>query len=83
MRPKRSKAALEERRKRAVRLLKHHGVREVARLVGVTAGSVGRWKQRYAAGGIAALRAKPDRGSKPRLTATQQRRLVARPLQGA
>lgn len=82
MRPRQTKAELEARRKRAVRLLKTHGVREVARRVGVSPGSVERWKQQYERGGMAALKAKPDRGSAPRLTEAQQQRLVALLLKG-
>ncbi len=66
----------------AVRLLRTHGVREVARQVGVSPGSVERWKKLYESGGMAALKAKPDRGSAPRLTPEQQERLVERLLAG-
>lgn len=61
MRPRGSKAELEERPRTAVKLLKRYGVREVARRVGASPGSVERWKKMYETGGVRALRAKPDR----------------------
>lgn len=42
MRPRGSKAELEERRPTAVKLLKRYGAREVARRVGASPGSVER-----------------------------------------
>lgn len=82
MRPKQAKAQLEQRRRTAVRLLKRYGVREVARQLGVSPGSVERWKAAYEAGGPRALRAKPDTGSAPKLTAAQQTLLTALLLKG-
>lgn len=82
MRPRQTKAQLEQRRRKAVRLLKRYGVREVARQVGVSPGSVERWKTAYEGGGARALRAKPDPGSAPKLTATQQTQLVELLLDG-
>jgi len=82
MRPKGTKAALEQRRRTAIRLLRTHGVREVARQVGASPGSVERWKAMYEAGGTAALRAKPDRGPTPKLTPAQQAALVTILLAG-
>lgn len=82
MRPKRTKAALEQRRLKAVRLLRRYGLRDVARQLGVSPGSVERWKAAYEAGGVRALRAKPDTGSAPKLTATQQAQLVKLLLEG-
>jgi len=43
---------------------------------------VERWKAEYEAGGMAALRGKPDRGSAPKLTVEQQARLIALLLKG-
>lgn len=82
MRPRRTKAELERRRRTAVKLLRRFGVREVARQVGASPGSVERWQAQYDAGGWAALRAKPDRGSAGKLTAAQQAALVDALLAG-
>lgn len=83
MRPRKSKAELEERRRTAVKLLKRHGVREVARRVGVSPGSVERWKKMYEMGGAGALRAKPDLGASPKLSPSDQTRLTTLLLEGA
>ena len=82
MRPKGTKAQLERRRRKAVQLLRRYGVREVARRVHASPGSVERWKTQYATGGAAALRAKPDRGGPSKLTAAEQARLVELLLAG-
>ena len=83
MRPRGTKAELEERRKRAIRLLKRKvSMRETARAVGASLSSVERWKAEYQAGGMAALRAKPDRGGPSKLTAAQQARLIELLLEG-
>lgn len=83
MRPRRSKAELEERRRTAIKLLKRHGVREVARRVCVSPGSVERWKKMYEMGGAQALRAKPDIGAAPKLSSSDQARLTTLLLEGA
>lgn len=83
MRPRGSKAKLEERRRTAIKLLKQYGVREVARRVGASPGSVDRWKKMYEEGGVRALRAKPDRGAAPRLSPSDQARLTTFLLEGA
>lgn len=83
MRPRGSKAELEERRRTAVKLLRRYGVREVARRVGASPGSVERWKKMYEAGGARALRARPDRGATPKLSSSDQTRLTTLLLEGA
>jgi transposase len=78
MRPKGSAAQLEYRRQLGGKLLAQgKGVREVARLLEVAPSSVARWKQAQKRGGKRALQAKPHAGPKPRLSAAQQRQLVA------
>lgn len=68
--------ALEQRRLRAARLLgKGYSEAEVARRVGVHRQSVNRWAQQLAAGGPTALRRAGRAGRKPRLTATDLRRI--------
>jgi transposase len=59
------------------------GIREVARLVKAAPSSVKRWSDAVAAGGRAALAAKPHPGRTPRLTPPQKRQLVKRLKQGA
>lgn len=77
MRPKGSAAELERRRRRAVALLQEgHGLREVARLVGASPGSVLRWREMYRRAGEEGLRAKPHPGPKPKLGYRERRRLV-------
>ena len=76
MRPKGSAEALEMRRLIAARLLQQgRGIREVARMVGVTPASVLRWKKALERGGIEALKAKPHPGKPPKLTDEQKREL--------
>jgi transposase len=78
MRPRGTKAELEARRRRAIRLLKQKiSMRETARAVGASLSSVERWKAEYEAGGLAALPGKPDRGSASKLTVKQQAQLIA------
>jgi len=56
MRPIGTQKQLEQRRKRAVELLKDgHGIREVARMVGALSSSVVRWRDAYKKGGLKAL----------------------------
>lgn len=74
---------MEVRRRIAGRLLQEgKGVREVARLVGASPSSVGRWKQALEEGGEEALRAKPHPGRQPRLTLEQKEELGEILLQG-
>lgn len=83
MRPRGTKAELEERRKSAIRLLKQKvSMRETARAVGASLSSVERWKAAYEAGGMAALRSKPDRGGPSKLTPLEQTRLAELLLEG-
>ena len=83
MRPRGTKAELEERRKRAIRLLKQKvSMRETAREVGASLSSVERWKAAYDAGGMVALRSRPDRGGPSKLAPLEQARLAELLLQG-
>ena len=84
MRTKGTPAELEARRLRAAELLgQGRGTSEVARMVGVTSSCVSKWKNVVRRRGVDGLRAKPLLGRKPRLTATQKRRLVAMLKRGA
>ena len=58
------------------------GVREVARMVGVAAGSVTRWQQARRRKGRQALQAKPHPGRPRKLSLRDRRRLVKLLLQG-
>ena len=84
MRPKGTPKELERRRLRAMMLLDKgmSGV-EVAEMLGVTPGAVSQWKKRYQRAGPDALRAKPNLGPKPKLTARQCERLGRLLIQGA
>jgi transposase len=74
---------LEARRRRALALLRQGlGVRAVARRVGCSPGSVSRWQAAVAAGGPAALRAKPAPGRPRRLSSRQRARLLKLLLRG-
>jgi len=59
------------------------GVCEVARMVGASPGSVTTWRQRYDAGGPAALAAKPHAGPAPKLDDDQVTVLLALLARGA
>jgi transposase len=84
MRPKGDAADLEARRREAMRLL-DEGVKpaDVAARVGCHVKSVHRWKGLRSRGGHAALRARPNTGRPPRLTAKQRARLTTLLLKGA
>ena len=83
MRPRGSKAELEARRGRAVAMLEEgKGVREVARLVGASPSSVGRWREAYDERGEEGLNAKPHPGAKPKLSDRQRDRLAQELLKG-
>ena len=77
MRPKGSAEVIEDRRLRALKLLKT-GVtlHEVARRIGCAASSVMRWRDRHRHGGRKALKVSPTPGRPPRLDANEHRRLV-------
>ena len=84
MRPTGTKNELETRRLYAVLLLEgSHGVREIARTVGVTPGAVSQWKKRYEGGGKEGLKSKAHPGAKPRLSAEDKKRLEELLLKGA
>lgn len=84
MRTKGSPAELEARRLRAAELLgQGKGTNEVARLVGVTASCVSKWKKALRKRGSDGLRARPLPGRKPKLSAAQKRRLTALIKKGA
>ena len=77
MRPSSKAKVLEARR---VRASKHFedgkSIAEIARLMGVHASSVKRWKRAWKAEGVAALAAKPHPGAKPKLNERQRERLI-------
>jgi transposase len=77
MRPKGSSAELEQRRRQAVALL-DQGMKpaHVAKAMGVSRASVGRWRDSYQQGGGQALAAQPHPGRHPKLTARQRDRLA-------
>lgn len=83
MRPKGSAEALEVRRRLAIRLLQQgKGVRETARLIGASPGSVSRWRMAHDTGGDAALAPRPAPGNKRKLDAGQLAELEALLLRG-
>ena len=84
MRPHGTAGELEARRREAIRLLEEgHRQADVARRLGTTRTSVGRWWKAYRRRGPAALRAKPPPGRPSKLTRRQKRDLVRRLLKGA
>lgn len=84
MRPFGSPKALEQRRLKAVALLKHDmSLHEVARRVGCHASSVLRWRRDLLRGGLEALKPKPAPGRPSRLTTRQKERLTHYLLEGA
>jgi transposase len=75
---------LERRRRRAIDLLAQRlGLREVARQVQGSAGSVHQWRQAWQHGGEAALAHKPAPGRPRKLTDAQCGELLQLLLQGA
>jgi transposase len=84
MRPYGSPKTLEERRRKAVALLREDfSLHEVARRVNCHASSVMRWRNAMKKGGAEALRPKPASGRPCRLTRRQKERLVVLLLKGA
>jgi transposase len=83
MRTHGSPEALERQRFRAIALLQAgHRPLLVARMLGVSPGSVSQWKKRYEHGGFEALKAKLHPGPPPKLTARQGDHLARLLLQG-
>ncbi len=83
MRPKGTAEQLEYRRRLAISLLqKGLGVREVARLLDASSGSVSRWKEAYRRGGEEGLRAKPHPGARKKLSQEEREKLEELLLQG-
>jgi transposase len=77
MRPHGSAEELERRRRHGVALVqKGHGVREVARMVGVTPGAVVAWREQFLKKGEKGLAAKPHPGRKPKLSVAQRKKLL-------
>ena len=76
MRPKGTPQELEQRRRRALKLLSEgRGVRQTARMVGASAGSVTAWRQAVERGGEAALAARDHPGRRSKLSEQQRREL--------
>lgn len=83
MRPKGSAAVLEDRRHRALALLKERlSLNGVARRLGCAASSVMRWRNTVRQGGPQAIQVRSSPGRPPKLTAAHRRRLVKLLLQG-
>ena len=77
MRPKGTPEELQRRRRRAVSLIDQgHGIRQVARIVGVSPGSVVRWRDAYKKDGPRGLQSKPHPGRPPKLSQKQRKRLI-------
>jgi transposase len=84
MRPHGTAEELESRRRRAIELLKiGRPQREIARTVGVSPGSVHRWKRAWEEGGDEALDSKPHPGAGSWLTDEDLEALGAILLEGA
>ena len=76
MRPTGTTQQLEQRRRRAIALLDAgYGVRETARRLGASPGSVSQWRQAYEKNGEQALIAHSPPGRSPQLNDQQTRRL--------
>jgi transposase len=74
---------LERQRFRAAALLDAgHRPGEVAKMLGVSPGAVSQWKKIYQRAGPEGLKAKPHPGPKPKLTASQRRKLERVLLKG-
>jgi transposase len=84
MRPIGTTKQLEQRRRKAISLLEQgHGVRQTARLVGVTGGAVTQWRKAYETHGEKAFQAHSPPGRKPRLSEKKTRQLEKLLLKGA
>jgi len=77
MRPKGTSAALEQRRRQAMAMLKR-GIKPavVAKTLRTSLVSVGRWRQACRFGGLEALGAKPSPGRPLKLSLARRRRLL-------
>lgn len=83
MRPQGNAQSLEQRRLRAIRLLKAgESYRNVASIVGASLSSVVRWQQSYRSNGKKGLCVKPSPGRTPLLEERQRRRLSELLLRG-
>jgi len=83
MRPKGSADVLEDRRKKAIKLLgKRLSLHEVARRIGCHASSVLRWRNRHRALGAEGLKVRRATGRPPRLSVGQKRQLLQMLRQG-
>ena len=56
--------------------------KDIAQMLGVTAGAISQWKKRYQRDGPAALKANPHPGAKPKLTARHRQKLACLLLKG-
>ena len=84
MRPRGPAQVLEERRRRALKLLARRlSLQEVARRIGCAASSVLRWRNARKKGGPQALKVRFSPGRPPKLRRTERRRLVELLSQGA
>lgn len=84
MRPKGEASELEQRRREALRRLSAgRKPADVAAELGCHVKSVHRWKRIKTQGGHAALRARPNTGRPPRLSAAQRAKLTTLLLDGA
>jgi transposase len=83
MRPKGSAAVIEDRRRRALKLLDAGlSLHEVARRIGCAPSSAMRWRDVRARGGDPALKVRTSPGRPPRLTARQKKQLIRQLLRG-
>jgi transposase len=84
MRPRGPAELLEDRRRRALKLLGQRlSLNEVARRIGCAASSVLRWRDAWEKGGPQGLKVRFSPGRPPKLNARQRQRLVKLLLQGA
>ena len=84
MRPKGTNQQLEQRRRRAIALLEQGlGVRETARLVGASPGTISDWRKAYENQGDGFFQAHSPPGRQPNLTPKQKTKLEKLLLKGA
>ena len=83
MRPKGNSAALEQRRRQAIALLKQ-GMKPalVAKTLRTSLVSVGRWREAWRVGGVEALTARPAPGRPLKLSLAKRRRIAGLLRQG-